>query len=352
MAIARFPRIYRRVHSTSFTFSLGSSDETRTIHDETVLAFDQALAAVGTGEVNHFIDVQRIKAFRSGGPPVWSVATVPTEGGTLYLTYGLSTAIDPARAGCDFEMSVLIPGEPATWPALLLRALCRYMLGSRRALEVGQSMPFPDAITRFFAPPHERSSYPNTLMNGAVVAVDPLLPSIYTTRRVVHIRRALGVFADELELMELWSPAGFVQTISSRDPQLATDVGRRSVAEDDSFVEAIEQGSRRHGSGVAALAVPNVAWSSDDTGLRVTFPGGTHAKRILRMLRARLGFGRHLLVHDVNPAKTDAVAFEPADALAFRKNGDTLVVSIPADHPLVESFAQVGDGPSVRWTFK
>ena len=46
------------------------------------------------------------------------------------------------------------------------------------------------------------------------------------------------------------------------------------------------------------------------------------------------------------------MVFEPADALAFRNDGDTLVVSIPADHPLFDTFAQVGDGPSVRWTFE
>jgi hypothetical protein len=101
--------------TTSFTFSIGPGDELRTVHDDAVVALDEALEAVGTGGVNHFIDPQRLKSFRSGGPSVWSVATVPTEGGTLYLTYGFGEAIDPARAGCDFEMSVLVPGAPAMW---------------------------------------------------------------------------------------------------------------------------------------------------------------------------------------------------------------------------------------------
>lgn len=338
--------------TTSVSFSIGPGDEIRRVNDDAIVAYDDALEAVGTGGVNHFIDPKRLVGFRSGGPSVWSVATVPTPSGTLYLTYGFGEALDPARAGCDFELSVLVPGPPAIWPALLLRALCRYMLGSGRALEVGQSMPFPDAITRFFAPPHERGNYPDTRMSGAVFAVDPRLPTIATAHGVVHVRRALGVFADELELMELWSPAGFVETFASRDPQLVTDIGRRSAAEDAMVVARIEDGSRRQGSGVGALAVPGVAWSSDDDGLKVTFPGGPHAQRIHRMVRARLAFGRHLLVHDVDPQRPDAVVFEPADALAFRNDGDTLVVSIPADHPLFDTFAQVGDGPSVRWTFK
>jgi hypothetical protein len=337
--------------SVSFSFSLGPGDALRQVHDDGVAAFDEALHSIGTGGVNHFIDPQRLKAFRSGGPSVWSVATAPVEGGTLYLTYGFSAAIDPAAA-CDFEMSVLVPGEPTMWPALLLRALCRYMLGSGRTLEAGQSMPFPDAITRFFAPPHERDSYPYTAMNAAVFAVDPLLPSIYTPRGVVQVRRVVGVFADELQLMDLWSPAGFVQAIAARDPRLATDLERPSATTDPRMVELIEQGSRTYGSEVPYVAVPGVGWShDDDDGLQITFPGGPHALRIHRMVRARLAFGRHLLVHDLDPEQTAAVVFEPADELTFRNDGDTLVVGIPADHPLFDTFAQVGDGPSVSWTF-
>jgi hypothetical protein len=334
----------------SFSFSIGPG-QVRSVHDDAVAAFDEALEAVGSGGVNHFIDPRRIQTFAAGGPSVWSVATVPTDAGVLYLTYGWSGAIDPARSEYAFELSIVVPGEPTIWPALVLRALCRYMLGSGRALEVGQSMPFPQSITRFFAPPHEAGDYPDSEMKAALFADDPILPSIYTPRGVVNVRRVIGLYPEELDLMHLWSPAGFTSAIAARDPQLRTEITRPRYTSLADFVTAIEQGSQREGSLVPYVAVPGVRWESDDAGLRVRFPGGEHAQRIYRMLRARLPFGRHLLVHDVDPERDDAVVLEPGAALAFRNDDATLIVTLPADHALVETFAKVGDGPQLTWNF-
>jgi hypothetical protein len=69
------------------------------------------------------------------------------------------------------------------------------------------------------------------------------------------------------------------------------------------------------------------------------------------MLEARLPFGRHLLVHEIDPDNADAVAIEPGPELAFRNDGATLIVTMPADHPLVDSFTQVDDGPYLTWKF-
>jgi len=337
--------------SSSITFSIGA-DDLRSIHDDAVEAFDAALADAGPGAVNHFIDPQRIKGFRSGGPSVWSVATVATAGGTLYLTYGFSEAIDPAQAGSDFELSVVVPGPATMWPALLLRAICRYMLVSGRVLEVGQSMPLPGAITRFFAPPHERAGYPDTAMHGIVIAADPLLPTIHTARGAVQVRRAVGVYADELQLMDSWSPAGFVASIAALSGQFVTDVARSSFAADPDVVARIEKGSREHGSEVPYVAVRGVTWSRGDGVMHVTLPGGADALRILGMARARLPFGHHLLVHDIDPDNPIAVALEPADVVTLREQGATLVVGIRPDDPLFDTLAQAGNETSVRWTLR
>ncbi len=337
--------------SQSFSFSMGSGDA-RTVHDDAVEAFDHALEEAGDGDVNHFIDPQRIQTFESGGPPVWSVATVPTAGGVLYLSYGLSEAIDPTRIGVKFELSVVVPGEPTMWPALLLRALCRYMLASRRPLEVGQSMSFPDAVSRFFAAPQEQDQFPDTPMSAVIVAGDPLLSSIATERGDVEVRRVVGIHEDERALLDLWTADGFLGLVAQRDAALGTAIDRGSWADDPTFVSTVEEGSRKDGSEVSAVAVAGVRWWQDaDKTLHVTFPGGAEARRILAMLEARLPFGHHLLVHDVDPEKRLAVAFEPGDALGFRNEEDTLVVRIPPGHELFDSFAQVGDGPSVEWSF-
>ncbi len=338
--------------SQSFSFSVGPG-QVRQVHDDSVEALDNALAAVGNGGVNHFIDPQRIQTFEAGGPPVWSVATVPTAEGTLYLTYGFSEAIDPGRIGVKFEMSIVVPGEATMWPALLLRALCRYMLGSKRPLEAGQAMPFPAAITRFFAPPAEQANYPQTDMAAAFFVSDPLLPSIDTGRGIVEVRRAVGLYEDERALFDLWTPQGFLDCFTQRDAALTTGIQRPSMAADASFVSAIEAGSERDGSQVSAVAVPGVQWGQDENNaVLVEFPGGEYARRILQMVRARLPFGKHLLVHDIDPEKSDAVAFEPGnEKIAFRNEGDTLVISIRPDHDLFETLVQAADGPRVEWKF-
>lgn len=338
--------------SHSFSFSVGPG-QVREVHDDSVEAFDNALARVGTSGVDHFIDPQRIQSFEAGGPPVWSVATVPTAAGTLYLTYGFSEAIDPGRVGVKFEMSVLVPGEATMWPALLLRSMCRYMLGSKRPLEVGQSMPFPAPITRFFAPPEEQDNYPSTDMTAAFFAADPLLPSIETERGVVEVRRAVGLFEGERGLFDLWTPQGFLDCFEQRDASLRTVIDRASLAADASFVRAIEAGSQRDGSQISFVAVPGVQWEQDENkAVLVEFPGGEHARRILQMVRARLPFGNHLLVHDTDPQKSNAVAFEPGKGeIRFRNEGSTLIMSVPADHGLFESFAEAADGERVKWKF-
>jgi len=336
--------------SLSFTLT---ADDVRTVREDSVEAFDAALAEVGTGGVNHFIDPRRLQTFEAGGPPVWSVATVPTDHGTLYLTYGFSEAIDPARIGVKFEMSVLVPGEATMWPALLVRMFCRYMLGSKRPLEIGESMPFPDAITRVFAPPEERGNYPDTAMNAAFFVEDPLLPEIATDHGSVTVRRAVGLYPGERDMLDLWSPEGFRACLVARNPQLVTAIDRAHYTSDDAFVSTIRAGSRKDGSTVSHVAVPGVLWGQDEEthALTVSFPGGAHAERILEMVRARLPFGRHLLVHDTDPAKTDAVVFEPAGALGFRNEGRTLIMSMPADHELFGTLEQHGDAPGINWKF-
>jgi len=225
------------------------------------------------------------------------------------------------------------------------------MLGSGRSLDVGQSMPFPGAISRFFAPPNEQQMLPATDMSAAIFVDDPMLPKIWTPRGTVDVRRAVGVYADERQLMDLWSPAGFASQLGARNPHFATAIDRARLTADPAFVAAIEAGSRREGSQVAYVAVPGVQWVSGDEGLEISFPGGADAATIHRMVQARLPFGRHLLVHDTDPDKPDAVVLEPGDAIAFRNEGATLIMTLPADHPLLNSFAEATDAPAINWSF-
>lgn len=336
----------------SISFEVGP--EVREVRDAAVEAFDSALAAAGNGEVMRFMDPQRINAFSSGGPPVWSVAAVPIDApvgnSTLYLTYGLSEAMDPSRAGANFELSIAVAGEATMWPALVLRALARYMLQSQRELLPGQFMPFPAPITKFFAPPNEREEHPATEMSAAYFLKDPALRSISTPSGDVEVRRVVGMYPDELEMIEPWSIEGWIELMASRDPDFVTDIARASHADDAEIAERIERGAREDGSDFPHVAVDGVAWVQKRDGeLRVGLPGGRDARRIHRMLQARLPFGRALLVHDTDPENQLAVAFQPSDSPSAALDDEVLVLSLPAEHPLIGSLNTDEETP-ITWT--
>lgn len=335
-------------HTVELTLGPG---DVRHVDDASVEAFDAALARVGTGEVMHLVDPRRIQTFAAGGPPVWSVASVPVDGDTLFLTYGLSAAIEPAGAGAHFEMAIRVRGPSSPWPALFLRGLCRYMISSGRALEPGQYMPFPAAITRFAVDPAGAASMPATAMDAACFVVDPALPSIATAHGEVQVRRALGMHPDELELMELWSAEGFVEAVLAVNGTLTTDVDRPSYTQVPAVRDAVEAGSRREGSRFGYVAVPGVHWGEGDEGLFVVFPGGAHAARVARMVRARLPFDRHLLVHDTDPGNPLAVALEPSEEIRAEVDGPTLVLGLPPRHGLFGTLLDASD-EGVRWDLR
>jgi hypothetical protein len=322
------------------TISFQVGPDLREVVEEGVEALDRALAEVGSGEVMHLVDPRRINSFQSGGPPTWSVASVPVGDDTYFVTYGNSQLIDPSREGVRFELAIRVKGETGMWPGLLLRGLVRYMLGSGRELEVGQYMPLPDALTRFAVAPEEREAFPATEMNTAIFAQDPLLPRVSTPTGEIEIRRVIGLYPEELQLAELWSIHGFAGALQRVHPDLEVDVGRVSLLDDADFVANIEAGSQREGSSVGFVAVPSVQWGETQDGrLAMHFPGGEHGARVARMIAARLPHGRHLLVHDTDPDNQSAIAFEPGEGMQARIDHEVLVLSLPADHPLIVDIA-------------
>jgi hypothetical protein len=313
----------------------------RDVDDAGVQAIDDALTRVARSgnELLHMMDPRRINQFPDG-PSTWSVAFVPVgDDDVLFITYGNSDRVDRDRVGVNFELSIRVrEKESGIWAGMLLRQLVRYMLMSRRELKVGDFMPLPTAITQAVA---DIPNAPMTMMNAVVLVEDPLLPKIDTPAGAIEVRRVVGIHPDERERMETWSAAGFAQTLAKRDPTLTTDVLRESFANDQMFVADIDEGSRRDGSVFGFVAVDGVTWQRVDDGYRVRFPGGHDGERIRKMIRARLPHGRHLLVHDSDPAKQLAVALEPSNVRNVAVEGDVLVLQLPHDY--VRNVAVEGD---------
>lgn len=319
---------------------------TRVIHDDAVEALDTALTKLATGQLLHALDPKRILTFENGGPPVWSVARIPIGSDELHVTYGLSSLIDPARTGTSYELSLRVPTYPGGgglgWAPFFLRMLARYVITSKRELKLGEYFPFFKPISRVALAPQERGSVPHTEMDSVAFTTDPTLPFVETPRGRIELRRVVGLFPDERERMEPWSTNGVLGLFAQRGKELSTDIGRSSYTKDPAFIAACEAGSAKDGATAGYLAVEGIGWDKQPTEYLVRFPGGHDAQRILRMVRARLGHGQHLLIHDVDPDRPRAVVLTPGPQLKVKEQGNDLVIQLPVDFPL---FSELGEAP-------
>lgn len=307
----------REVHSAS-PYLAAMTDSFRTEFElkgpprevQNVELLDAALAAAAGGaleQVLHGIDPRRVLAFAHGGPPVWSVALCPCAGSEpayLWVTYGLSSLIDPA-APFAHEMSIRVavaPGAPPPqWPMFFLRSLARYQITSGRELKSGDVMPFPCSITRAAMSPEHRSSMPDSPLDAIAVIDDPTMQ---------NVRRVVGLRAEEVELVKLWSVEGLASVLP---PTLTTTVDRASYLADPGFASRIEAGSEREGSTTSAALAPGLRWREIDAGFEVTLPRGPHVPHLMRHIEARLNFGRPILLHDGEVGPNSELALAPAD---------------------------------------
>jgi suppressor of fused len=337
----------RRVVTQTVEFTVGP--DIREVDDGGVKALDNALKKVGSGELLHHVDPRRINAFSSGGPATWSVAFVPIGNDHFFVTYGNSDRIEPARSGVDFELSIRVPARSGgLWPGLLLRQLVRYMLKSRRELRVSDFMPLPTPITRVAGGADDPAKFPPTNMDAVFLVPDPLLPTVDAPRGRIEVRRVVGMFPDERELMEPWSVRGLADVMRKWSPELTTDIERASFSTDRAFIDAMAEGSRKEGSQFGFVAVPGVAWEATDSECRITLPGGRDALRIHRMIEARLHHGRNLLIHDIDPEQRLAIALEPSQEWNLAIQDNVVVLHIPLDAPHLKALANPPEG-NIVW---
>ncbi|MEM1029889.1 MAG: suppressor of fused domain protein [Myxococcota bacterium] len=258
----------------------------RAVDAEGVRALDAAMGRATGGPVQHLVDPRRTRRFVDGGPPLWSVAWSPCADGRglLLATYGLSRAVDPA-ATFRHELSLRVtwaagdmpPSGPPPWAYRLLAFL------ARRFLDAGAMSPGTFTLVG-------RPLAPESQMRSVALVSDPELPGVH---------RVVGVYADEALLGEAWSAEALLEALVAGESSWgATDLARRNAALDPAFVATMDAGAHREGSSTAAIDVAGVRWCAYDGGYAIEVAGGLGLRRVARMLRARLGFGRPLVIAD------------------------------------------------------
>ncbi|MEC7522404.1 MAG: suppressor of fused domain protein [Myxococcota bacterium] len=315
---------------------LGPDTQTRPVRDDVVTLLDHGLGRFG--EVMHAMDPSRIMSFASGGPPVWSVGIVEVGGDTPYtllVTYGFSHILspEPFREGLSHEYSLAVPkGTPISpWADAFLRHQCRYVLTQRADIRVNDCVPLRGVpMTRVPFQPEHHAMMPDSTLVGIVAAADPVLPRVSTPHGDIEVRRLIGIDQAELDRVETWDVAGFVEELRCINPLLLSPITRSSAMDYPPFAEKVNARAAREGSSMDG-ALFDFSWRPSGGGVTIALPHGRAARRLENGIRGRVGFGRRLVAVSQH---SPPIVFDPA-ATGTRATQRELVIGGDTTSPHV-----------------
>ncbi|HEY1954009.1 MAG TPA: suppressor of fused domain protein [Polyangiaceae bacterium] len=337
----------QRAQSIEFEIPKGPG-AMRSANGGAVEALDAALAAsMGGANVLHGFDPRRIVAFAAGGPPVWSVAFASRDGHHQFLTYGLSRAVDPASP-FPFELALRVrdPNPAPMWPVMLLRSIARYHFSTGRVIAPGQFIDLGGPISQAPVTPAERHTMPTTHMTAIMTLGGATIP---TPHGPIALHNVLGIDARECELLQSCRAESFMRELAKRNPGYVVALDGPSLADDATFVGAIEEAARREGSDCQAVCVPGLRWADDGSAFDITIPA-EHAGRLRRRILSRLPFGQGLLAHTDQPGPGGEILFLPAASVDVPEADERrLTLEVPHESPYVSLLA---DGNRATWKLR
>lgn len=291
-------------------------------------AIDEALASVfGPGEALRY---GTVVPYSLGGPDPLDaigarVAAEPVEHWHL-VTYGFSELYakesdDPATSGYGFELTFRLvreagEAEPPRWALNFLQNLARYVFETGNAFGDGHHMDLngPIALDR------------ETELRAIAFAPDPALGPCETPNGRVEFLQVVGITLDELEAVQAWDTARFLELLARRYPRLVTDLARPSLLADPAVQSAVADGMLRDGSSQGSACLGTLAWSAtpDEATIRV---GAIAVPDLQRLLRGRLLHGRPFALYGAE----QAVVFRPGALASWSLDEEGLVVVVPPD---------------------
>lgn len=256
--------------------------------------------------------LERARAAEVGGHPV---RLVEVDDALVVVTEVLREKVPYTLA--------LPAGSTPSWAWKLLAPLYLHSELDERPPSPGDVIPLAEPVAGF---------------TGLLLVADP---------DVDGATRIVGLYDDELTLIETWDAHRFIEAWLEQGGDLITTEGRTSWLTGDFGVTCRAQ-ARAEGSSVGQLYFDG-GWSeTDDEGLALHLPGGEEAARIQAILRARLPFERPLFL--VGPPGAGTVAFI-YDANGFRAElqDDTLAFFGRCEDQEIQQLVALfdPDGPGV-----
>jgi suppressor of fused len=290
-------------------------------------AIDAALRRIyGDTEPAHWGSILK---WRLGGPDpldgISAYARTDPVPHWHYVSYGMSELYekegsDPDLSGWGFEFTFRLARaatdtKPPVWPANLLQNLGRYVFNSGNWFEAGHHLDANGPIAADRA---------DCRLTAVGFVLDPELGEIATPSGRVEFLQVTGLTEDEYAAGQEWNTLSLLGTLEPRMPLFVTDVGRRSLLDDPAVAAAVREGAAREGSSTGSLYVGAAGCVVEGERTRLRF-GALAAPLIGRMLAARLGFGRGLVV----TAPDGGITFVSGADFAVTVGDTTTVVAVP-----------------------
>lgn len=269
-----------------------------------------------------------IPAFLGGNDPLDGVEVWKSEHGLPhwhYVTYGFTELYEKEsdnqrESGYGFELTFRLrrggEEQPPAWPISLLQNLARYVFSSGNAFGPGHHMDANGPI----------ALETDTRLTALGFRVDPELGELDTPNGHVAFLQAVGLTKDEMDAMMCWNGEKFLAELAKQIPLCITDLSRASVMGNPSFRTAWQEGVERDGSSTSFLYMDELGFRAENDRITLRLGAG-HGPTLARMLRARVGKGRGLLLQ----GRGQAVLFRPGDQTEANEEGGIPALTLRAD---------------------
>lgn len=267
-----------------------------------------------------------IPAFLGGNDPLDGVEVWKSEHGIPhwhYVTYGFTELFDkesddPKESGYGFELTFRLKREdeeqPPVWPVSLLQNLARYVFSSGNVFGPGHHMNANGPI----------ALETDTRLTAMGFRMDPELGELNTPNGHMSFLQVVGMTEDEMDAMMCWDGKQFLRALSELLPLCITDLARTSVMDNAVFHKVWQEGMERDGSSTGFLYMDELGVQTENSHVTLRLGAG-HIQVLLRMLQARVGKGRNLLLQ----GSEHAVLFQPGQQAAVGVEHGTTTLTLP-----------------------
>ena len=209
-----------------------------------------------------------------------------------YISYGFTDIANGSEEG-SFELTFRLKQEDEhvpQWPFHLMNNIARYVSSADTGFSHGHYIDCNGPICL----PSEGQTGTKLVALGFVI--DEELGVLETKHGKLNMLQAIGLTGDELSSLIQWSGKSFLHQVMIWIPMGITDLDRKSLMEDAEFRKSWEEGVNRDGSSIGFMHC-GFAWDELSEGRYRLTCGAKDVDVVGKMLKARVGKGRRLILH-------------------------------------------------------